>query len=120
MRSAPAPARNDAGGIQHVQCIVYHTGNKRTELTIAFAQGCGCLLFGCDMSSRYVDQSAIGSHRPGNPAPTAVAMTESVLHAHRRHALSQLCSAGDGPRGIIRMPKFVSVKGFDLVLSPAE
>src|SRR5215470_3060914 len=72
------------------------------------------------MAARYVDESVIGGHRPGDPSPRSIAVTETVFDAHVLHASRKLSSRGNGSCCIVGMAQLVDMQRFDFVLAPAE
>src|SRR6516165_227278 len=72
------------------------------------------------MAARYVDESVIGAHRPGDPSPRPIAVTETVFDAHVLHATRELSPRGNGCCCIVSMAQLVDVQLFDFGLAPAE
>src|SRR5215813_8001453 len=72
------------------------------------------------MTARYVDEPVIGGHRPGDPSPRSVAVTETIFDAHVLRASRELSPCGNGCWCIIGMAQLVDMQRFDFVLAPAE
>jgi hypothetical protein len=72
------------------------------------------------MPARYVNEPLIGGHRPGDPSPRSIAVTETVFDAQVLHASRELSPRGNGCCCIVGMAQLVDMQRFDFVLAPAE
>ena len=89
-------------------------------MAVALAQGLGRFLFGRDVAAGDIDEAFVGGHGPGDPAPAAVAVTQTVFDAHGRHALCEPRADGVRRRRIVGMAQFAHMQRLELVLAPAE
>src|SRR5258708_25414241 len=67
-----------------------------------------------------MDESGVCGEGSSGPAPRAVLVAKSVLHAGGWNALGEPPATGRGVRRVVGMPQLADMHPLDFILAPAE